>query len=114
MKNKETTAPVVNRSGRYCLKTKSGSTGTKPILPLLFYKLTLSCSGKLVLVVSVVVLLQQCTHGDGDPLVFDVDVNDLYPYNVTNGNDVLDIFHTLVSQLRNVNQTVYTLSLIHM
>ena len=57
--------------------------------------------------ISVVVLLQQCTHGDRDPLVFDVDVNDLYPYNITNGNDVLDIFHTLVSQLRNVDQTVY-------
>ena len=67
--------------------------------------------GRLLLILaSVSLVIQQCTHRNADALVRDVDVDDLYLDNVAHGNDVLDILNTLVSQLRNVDQTVYAVN----
>ena len=67
-------------------------------------------TGKLVLVICIVLIFQQRTHGDGDTLVVDVDVNDLDLDYIADRNDILYIFNTLVSQLRNVDQTVYAVN----
>ena len=55
-------------------------------------------TGKLVLVICIVLIFQQRTHGDGDTLVVDVDVNDLNLDYIADRNDILYIFNTLVSQ----------------
>ena len=67
-------------------------------------------TGKLVLVICIVLIFQQRTHGDGDTLVVDVDVNDLDLDCIADRNDILYIFNTLVSQLRYVDQTVYAVN----
>ena len=57
-----------------------------------------------------IVVFEQSPHGNADPLVFDVDVNDLDLNDIANSNNILYIFYPLVSQLRNVNQTVYAVN----